>query len=94
MHRARRGRAVLSAAPGDRPPLPQPWVPRVVFGAVAVVLAACLSPVAYRFGGKPVWVQVLVVVLCLPVVLVVLASLSAAIRPGSLGRLLRRLRRR
>jgi len=69
-------------------------VPRVVFGAIAAVLAACLSPIAYRFGGKPLWVQVLVVALCLPVVLVIVASLSAAIRPGSLGRLLRRLRRR
>jgi len=68
-------------------------VPRVVFGAIAFVLAACLSPIAYRFDGKPVWVQVLVVVLCLPVVLVILASLAAALRPGSLGRLLRRLRR-
>jgi hypothetical protein len=67
-------------------------VPRVVFGAIAVVLAACLSPIAYRFGGKPLWVQVLVVVLCLPVVLVILASLSAALRPGSLGRLVRRVR--
>jgi hypothetical protein len=69
-------------------------VPRVVFGAVAVVLTACLSPIAYAFGGKPVWVQVLVVVLSLPVVLVVVACLMAALRPGSLGRLTGRLRRR
>jgi hypothetical protein len=69
-------------------------VPRVVFAAIAVVLSLCLSPVVYRFGGKPAWVQVLVVVLCTPVVLVVLACLSAAIRPGSLGALTRRLRRR
>lgn len=69
-------------------------MPRVVFGAIAVVLAACLSPIVYHFGGKPVWVQVLVVVLCLPVLLVILASLSAALRPGSLGRLARRVRRR
>ena len=68
-------------------------MPRVVFASVAVVLSACLSPVVYRFGGKPVWVQVLVVVLCLPVVLVILACLSAALRPGSLGRLMRRVRR-
>lgn len=68
-------------------------MPRVVFGAIAFVLAACLSPIAYRFGGKPIWVQVLVIVFCLPVVLVILASLSAAIRPGSLGRALRRVRR-
>jgi hypothetical protein len=66
----------------------------VVFAAVAVVLLACLSPAAYRFSGKPSWVQVLVVVFSLPVVLVALACLSAAIRPGSLGRLGRRLRRR
>jgi hypothetical protein len=68
-------------------------VPRVVFASVAVVLALCLSPIVYRFGEKPTWVQVLVVVLCTPVVLVILACLSAAIRPGSLGRLTRRLRR-
>jgi hypothetical protein len=69
-------------------------VPRVVFTSIAVVLALCLSPVVYRFGGQPAWVQVLVVVLCTPVVLVILACLSAAIRPGSLGALTRRLRRR
>ena len=69
-------------------------MPRVVFTAVAVVLGLCLSPVVYRFGGKPTWVQVLVVLLCTPVVLVILACLSAAIRPGSLGALTRRLRRR
>jgi hypothetical protein len=40
-----------------------------------------------------VWAQAVVVALCLPVVLVVLACLAAAIRPGSLGRLARRLRR-
>ena len=92
MHRPRRGRAVLTSP--AKAPLPQPWVPRVVFAAMAVVLSACLSPVVYRFGGKPLWVQVLVVVLCLPVAVVVLACLAAAIRPGSLGRLLRRFRRR
>jgi hypothetical protein len=65
-----------------------------VFGAIAVVLALCLSPIVAHFGGKPLWVQGLVVVLCTPVALVILASLSAALRPGSLGRLLRRVRRR
>jgi hypothetical protein len=69
-------------------------VPRVVFTAVALVLSACLSPVVYRLGGKPAWVQVLVVLVCLPVVLVILACLAAALRPGSLGRLARRLRPR
>jgi glycerol-3-phosphate acyltransferase PlsY len=94
VHRPRRGRAVLTASSGGGAPLPQAWVPRVVFSAIAVVLALCLSPIVAHFGGKPVWVQVLVVVLCTPVVLVILACLSAAIRPGSLGRLARRLRRR
>jgi peptidoglycan/LPS O-acetylase OafA/YrhL len=88
VHRPRRGRAVLSQAP-----LPQPWVPRVVFAALAVVLSACLSPVVYQFSSRPTWVQVLVVVLSLPVVLVILACISAAVKPGSLGRLSRRLRR-
>ena len=66
----------------------------MVFTAIAVVLTLCLSPIVYRFGDKPAWVQVLVVVLCAPVVLVILACLSAAIRPGSLGALTRRLRRK
>jgi threonine/homoserine/homoserine lactone efflux protein len=74
-------------------PLPQAWVPRVVNVAVAVVLAACLSPIVY-LGEKPLWVQVLVVLLSLPVVLVIVACLMSALRPGSLGRLARRLRRR
>jgi peptidoglycan/LPS O-acetylase OafA/YrhL len=69
-------------------------VPRVVFAAIAVVLALCLSPIIAHFGGKPGWVQGLVIALCLPVVLVIVACLSAALRPGSLGRLMRRLRRR
>ena len=75
-------------------PLPQAWVPRVVNGAVAVVLCACLSPVVYRLDGKPGWVQVLVVLTCIPVLLVVVACLASALRPGSLGRLAGRLRRK
>lgn len=67
-------------------------MPRVVFTSLALVLAACLSPVVYRFGGRPAWVQILLVLFCLPVVLVILACLSSALRPGSLGRAVRRLR--
>ena len=74
-------------------PLPQAWVPRVMNVALAVVLLACLSPIAYRLGDQALWVQVLVVVLSLPVLLVALACLSSAARPGSLGRLVRRVRR-
>jgi len=69
-------------------------VPRVLNISLAIVLLACLSPVVYRLGGLRTWVQVLVVLLCLPVVLVALACLSSAARPGSLGRALRRLRSR
>jgi threonine/homoserine/homoserine lactone efflux protein len=75
-------------------PLPQAWVPRVVNVAVAVVLLGCVSPVFVRLGDRAGWVQVLVVLLCLPVLLVVLACLASAARPGSLGRLARRVRRR
>ncbi len=81
----------MSAEPD---PLPQAWVPRVFNVALAAVLLACLSPVAYRLGGHPAWVQVLIVVLALPVVLVALACLTSAARPGSLGRALRRARAR
>jgi predicted PurR-regulated permease PerM len=69
-------------------------VPRVVNVAVAAVLLVILSPVAYRLDDKPSWVRVLVVLLCLPVVLVALACLCSAARPGSLGRLARKLRSR
>jgi hypothetical protein len=65
-----------------------------VFAAIAVVLCACLSPIVTHFGGKPGWAQAVVVALCLPVAAVVLACMSAAIRPGSLGRLGRRVRHR
>ena len=91
MRRPRRGRAVLTSSPGS--PLPQPWVPRVVFATVAVVLAGLLSPVVSRFGDHPLWVQVMIVLFCLPVVLVAVAAMMAALRPGSLGRLTRRVRR-
>ena len=76
------------------PPLRQAWVPRIVNVALAAVLLACLSPALYRFGGHPVWVQVLLVLFCLPVLLVAVACLCSAARPGSLGRLARKLRSR
>lgn len=77
-----------------QPPLRQAWVPRVMNVALAVVLLACLSPAVHRFGGHPVWVQVLLVLLGLPVLLLALACLASAARPGSLGRLAQRARRR
>ena len=68
-------------------------MPRVVNVAVAVVLLLCLSPLVHLLD-KPVWVRVLVVLFALPVVLVAAAALASAIRPGSLGRLARRVRHR
>jgi threonine/homoserine/homoserine lactone efflux protein len=64
----------------------------VLNAALAVVLAACLSPIVYRLGSRPTWVQVLVVLTSLPVVLTIVACLASALRPGSLGRLVRRMR--
>jgi threonine/homoserine/homoserine lactone efflux protein len=78
----------------EPPPLRQAWVPRVVNVTLAVVLLACLSPAVYRFGGHPVWVQVLLVLVCLPLLLLAAACLASAARPGSLGRLARKLRSR
>ena len=69
-------------------------MPRVVNLALAVVLLALVAPVVSNFDGKPAYVQVLLVLVTLPVTLLALACLSSAARPGSLGRTLRRLRRR
>jgi uncharacterized membrane protein len=69
-------------------------VPRVVNVALAVVLLACISPAVVQLRDRPGWVQVLVVLLCLPVLLVVAACLASAARPGSLGRVARRVRHR
>ena len=74
-------------------PLPQAWVPRVLNVALAVVLGACLTPLVH-LGEKPAWVQVIVVLISLPVMLVIVACLASAIRPGSLGRLAGRVRPR
>jgi hypothetical protein len=89
VHRPRRREAVLT-----EPPLPQPWVPRVVNVALAVVLLLIVAPITTNFAGKPVYVQFVIVAVTVPVVLLALACLASAARPGSLGRAVRRLRRR
>jgi threonine/homoserine/homoserine lactone efflux protein len=61
---------------------------------LAVVLLALVSPIVTHFDGKPGYVQVALVLCTLPVLLVAAMCLSSALRPGSLGRLVRRLRRR
>jgi len=88
VHRPRRGAALTE------PPLPQAWVPRVLNVALAAVLLLLVAPVVTEFGGKPWYVQVFFVGFGLPVLLLVLACLASAARPGSLGRALRRRRRR
>jgi hypothetical protein len=89
VHRLRGREAVLT-----EPPLPQAWVPRVVNVALAVLLLLVVAPVVTEFDGKRWYVQVVLVAVIGPVLLLVAACLSSAIRPGSLGRAVRRLRRR
>jgi hypothetical protein len=68
-------------------------VPRVVNVALAVVLLLLVGPVVTNFGGKPVYVQVVLVAVAVPVLLLAAACLASAARPGSLGRAVRRARR-
>ena len=88
MHRPRRGAPVLS-----EPPLPQAWVPRVFNIALAALLLLLCAPIVTEFGGKPWYVKVFFVGFGVPVLLLVLACLASAARPGSLGRAVRRRRR-
>lgn len=69
-------------------------MPRVVNGALAVFLLACISPLLTRFGGLD-WVQRSAVLLgVVPVLLVAALCTASAARPGSLGRAVRRRRAR
>jgi hypothetical protein len=68
-------------------------VPRVVNVALALLLILLVAPVVTQFDGKPWYVQVFFVLFGLPVALLVLACLASAIRPGSVGRAVRRRRR-
>jgi len=88
VHRPRRGSPVLNE------PLPQAWVPRVLNVALATVLLLLLAPVVTNLDGKPGYVQVALVALTLLFAPLALACLASAVRPGSLGRALRRSRRR
>jgi len=53
-----------------------------------------MAPVVTQFGGKPVYVQIAIVGCLVLVLPLALACLASAVRPGSLGRTARRLRRR
>lgn len=69
-------------------------MPRVFNLALAALLLLLVAPVVTAFDGKPWYVQVFFVGFGLPVLLLVLACLASALRPGSLGRAVRRARSR
>ena len=69
-------------------------MPRILNVALAAVLLLLVAPIGTNFDGKPGYVQVALVAVAVPVALLALACLSSAARPGSLGRAVRRLRRR
>lgn len=73
--------------------MPQAWVPRVVNVALAAVLLVFLVPVALHLGDVGTGARVMLVLVSVPFGLLVLACLASAVRPGSLGRLVRRARR-
>ena len=68
-------------------------MPRVFNVALAVLLLLLVAPAIGAFDGKPWYVQAFFVGFGLPALLLAAAALSSAIRPGSLGRAVRRLRR-
>ena len=67
-------------------------MPRVLNVALAAMCLLLLGPIVTNLGGKPGYVQVALVMLSLPFLLLKLACLASAARPGSLGRALRRRR--
>jgi MFS-type transporter involved in bile tolerance (Atg22 family) len=62
--------------------------------ALAAFFLAVLAPVVSTWGDRPTAVRVGIVLFGTPFLLVALLCLSSALRPGSLGRAVRRLRRR
>ena len=69
-------------------------MPRVLNVMLAAVFLLLLGPIVTNFGGKPLYVQAALVMVVLPFLLLTLACLASAARPGSLGRALRRGRQR
>ncbi len=69
-------------------------MPRVLNLMLAVVLLLLVAPIVTQFDGKRWYVQVVLLAVTVPTVLLALACLSSAARPGSLGRAVRRLRTR
>ena len=69
-------------------------MPRVLNLSLAAVLLLLLAPIVTNLGGKPVYVQVALVGLTLLFGSLAVLCLASALRPGSLGRTVRRMRRR
>ena len=69
-------------------------MPRVLNLSLAAVLLLLLAPIVTNLGGKPVYVQVALVGLTLLFGSLASLCLASALRPGSLGRTVRRMRRR
>ncbi len=69
-------------------------MPRVLNVALGVFLLLFAAPVVTHFGGKRGYVQASLVMVLVPVLLLALACLTSAARPGALGRAMRRARRR
>ena len=69
-------------------------MPRVLNLSLAAVLLLLLAPIVTNLGGKPVYVQVALVGLTLLFGSLAALCLASALRPGSLGRTVRRMRRR
>jgi hypothetical protein len=67
-------------------------VPRVVNLALALFFLAFLVPLSVKLHERSTSVQVLLVLIAIPFSLLTVACLASAARPGSLGRLARRLR--
>ena len=69
-------------------------MPRVLNLALALFLLLLIAPVVTNFEGKRGYIQVAIVMVVMPVALLAIACLCSAARPGSLGRAVRRRRRR
>lgn len=78
----------------DADRIPQAWVPRVLNVAIAVVLVALCSPLVVTWGDQSVALRIFLVAAVIPVLLVAGLCLASALRPGSLGRAVRRARAR
>ncbi len=78
----------------EPPPLPQAWVPRVMNVMLAAVFLGILAPITTTLGNRPFAEQAGIVLFAFPFLLLALMCLTSALRPGSLGRAVRRARAR